>query len=117
MREKIVGKSLIVKHVLATMQLVDILTKPLGTTTFINIRGKLRVASPPELDRGILEKTLVHNIEVSNKASVHSTIDSNKAPCTTTRSKQDQVHCTIAKVEASTASVTGSSRSFQSLLC
>nr|KYP36807.1 Copia protein [Cajanus cajan] len=48
-REKVVSKNLIVQHVPAFAQVADILTKPLSSTFFCNLRDKLKVytLSPP----------------------------------------------------------------------
>lgn len=48
-REKVLGKSLLVKHIHATHKYVDLLTKPLSPLRFIHLWNKLRV-----LDKGIV---------------------------------------------------------------
>jgi histone deacetylase 1/2 len=43
LREKVLSKSLIVRHVPATHQYADLLTKPLSPLRFLYLRDKLRV--------------------------------------------------------------------------
>jgi histone deacetylase 1/2 len=47
LREKVLSKHLIVRHVPATHQYADLLTKPLSPLRFLHLRDKLRV-----LDKG-----------------------------------------------------------------
>jgi len=48
-REKVISKDLVVSHVPAQYQWADILTKPLSTSKFLELRDKLRVTDPISL--------------------------------------------------------------------
>jgi len=48
-REKVISKDLIVSHIPAQYQWADIITKPLSTSRFLELRDKLRVSDPISL--------------------------------------------------------------------
>jgi hypothetical protein len=54
-REKVINRNLLVSHVPAHSQWAYILTKPLSTSRFLELRDKLRVSDQLSLRGGMLE--------------------------------------------------------------